>query len=403
MNILFLTVTRITDIRERGIYTDLMREFRDQGHKIYIAAPSERRYREKTGLRIQDDITILNVKSLNIQKTNLLEKGVGTVLLEYQFAKAINFYYSKTKFDLILYSTPPITFSRVIKMIKSRDGAVSYLLLKDIFPQNAVDLGIIRKGGILHRFFIKKEKELYGISDFIGCMSQANMQYIIDHNPQLDPKIIEVNPNSIQPVERKDSCSSTNMIRARYSVPANATVFVYGGNLGKPQGLEFLIDVLTSNLSNANIFFLIIGTGTEYQKLSDWFVRNTPDNALLISALPKVEYDELLNSCDVGLLFLDKRFTIPNFPSRMLSYMEYKMPIIAATDRNTDVGEIIEKNGFGYWCENGNLQKFNELINRFEQNGSKVNDMGKSGYDFMINNYLVVYSYEKIIKHFQNV
>jgi glycosyltransferase involved in cell wall biosynthesis len=404
MNVLFLTITRITDIQERGIYTDLMREFRDKGHKIFIVSPSERRYQEATALRIQDNVNILNVKSFNIQKTNVIEKGIGTLLLEYQFAKAINGYYSNIKFDLVIYSTPPITFSSVIRKIKLRDGAASYLLLKDIFPQNAVDLGMIKKGGILHRFFTKKEKELYALSDYIGCMSPANVQYIIDHNPQLNPSIIEVNPNSLQQQEDgKTSTSPRDSIREKYAIPVDAVVFVYGGNLGKPQGLDFLIDVLASNLFNDKIFFLIIGTGTEYQKLTDWFARYNPGNALLISALPKAEYDELLGSCDVGLLFLDKRFTIPNFPSRMLSYMEYKIPIIAATDRSTDVGEIIEKNGFGYWCENGDMEKFNDTVNYLIQNEDKINDMGQLGYNYMINNYLVAHSYEKIIEHFQNV
>ena len=55
------------------------------------------------------------------------------------------------------------------------------------------------------------------------------------------------------------------------------------------------------------------------------------------------EYDNLVQICDVGLIFLNARFTIPNFPSRLLSYTEIGKPVLAATDENTDIGKIIEE------------------------------------------------------------
>ena len=138
MNILFLTVSRISDISERGIYTDLIREFIRNGHSLYIVVPIERRFHQVTGLKESDGANILKVKTLNIQKTNLIEKGVGTLLLEYQYRWGIERFWKDVKFDLILYSTPPITFNKVIASLKERYKAKTYLLLKDIFPQNVL-------------------------------------------------------------------------------------------------------------------------------------------------------------------------------------------------------------------------------------------------------------------------
>ncbi|MEG0808545.1 MAG: glycosyltransferase WbuB, partial [Alistipes sp.] len=167
---------RIKSIKSRGIYTDLMRKFRDEGHNVYIVTPYERQFGLNTELKIVDDVHILGVKTLNIQKTNFIEKGVGTILLEGQFKRAINSHLSNVFFDLILYSTPPITFTSVVKMLKKRNpNAISYLLLKDIFPQNAVDLGLFSKKSPIYLFFRKKEIGLYKISDYIGCMSPANV------------------------------------------------------------------------------------------------------------------------------------------------------------------------------------------------------------------------------------
>ncbi len=399
MNILFLTVSQITDINERGIYTDLIRKFRDEGHKIIIVTPSERKFNIQTNFSTKDGVTILNVKTLNIQKTSLIEKGIGTLLLAYQYNYALKKYISDIKFDLILYSTPPITFTKVIKKIKIRDNAKTYLLLKDIFPQNAVDLGMIKKNGLIHRYFRKKEKKLYGVSDNIGCMSPANVSYLIHNNPQLDPSIVEVCPNSIEPtIISRDILSKTNIFD-KYGIPINTTVLIYGGNLGKPQGINFLLDILISNYSNQQVFFIIVGSGTEFNSIKKWFDENHPTNALLLESLQKIEYDQLVSASDIGLIFLDKRFTIPNYPSRLLSYLENRIPVIASTDSVSDIGIIAEENGFGFKVKSGDLETFNKLIDYLTSNTDIIKVMGKKGHDFLMSNYLVQNSYSKIINH----
>jgi glycosyltransferase involved in cell wall biosynthesis len=341
------------------------------------------------------------VHTLNIQKTNIIEKGLGMLLIENQFLKEVKKHFSNITFDLVLYSTPPITFTKIIQYIKRKDQAKSYLLLKDIFPQNAVDLKMIRKDGIFHKFFTKKEKELYKCSDFIGCMSPANVDFIIKHNPRLNPNIIEVNPNSIAPVFSDLTFEEKKLIREEYGILGNAIVFNYGGNLGKPQGIDFLIEVLESNLNNSKVFFIVSGGGTEYKKVYNWFKVNKPKNALLLPGLEKVKYDKLLKACDVGLIFLDKRFTIPNFPSRLLSFLENKMPILAATDKSTDIGKIIEESGCGFWCESGNIENFNKLLNSFN-NRQLISEMGKNAYNLLMRNYTVDVSYNSIIQKMHN-
>ena len=401
MNVLFLTVSRITDINVRGIYTDLMRCFRDEGHNVHIVSPIERRLKQKTQYIEKDGIKLLNVRTLNIEKTNLIEKGIGTILLAYQFHQAIHKHLKNIKFDLIIYSTPPITTTKVVHFIKKRDGAKTYLLLKDIFPQNAVDLGMIKKSGIMHRYFRRKEKMLYKTSDYIGCMSQANVEYVIRHNPEINPGVIETNPNSIEPVRKTIQPEEKMQARRKYDIPTAATVFIYGGNLGKPQGIDFLISVLMANDGKQDRFFIIVGSGTEFPKIQKWFERNQPKNARLLSGLPKYEYDQLVQSCDVGMIFLDKRFTIPNFPSRLLSYLEFEMPVIAGTDRNTDLGKIIEENKFGLWAESGDLDKMNQHVDYICQNADTRQIMGANGYSYLLGHYTTKHSYEIIMNHFK--
>lgn len=400
MNILFLSIGSLNNIENKGIYTDLMRQFRDNGHQVYIVSPRERRLKKPTEYRKENGVHLLKVKIGNIRQNNLIEKGIATLMIEGQFLRAIKKHFEDITFDLVIYSTPPITFEKVIRYIKKRDKAKSYLLLKDIFPQNAIDLNMFSKNSIIYKFFRLKESRLYNISDFIGCMSQANIDYLHKQNPQISGGYLEICPNSINPTPIEKDVNQIARTREKYNVPNDRIVFIYGGNLGKPQGINFLIDCLHANKSNQHVFFIIVGSGTEFNKVKAYFDKEQPTNALLLKELSQKDYEELVNSCDVGLIFLDHRFTIPNFPSRLLSYMQSSMPVLAATDSNTDIGHVMKQGGFGLWCESNNIEQFNKNLQQLYY--SKVRrEMGRNARAYLEQNYTSKHSYDIIMNHFK--
>lgn len=404
MKVLFLTLKTITDIDENNIYTDLLREFSSEGHEIFVVSPIEKRNDIEPTVIKKNGITIVRVKIGNFTKTNMIEKGLTTLTLDYIYIKAVKEHFQDIKFDLLMFSTPPISFLKTIELIKKRDGAFTYLLLKDIFPQNAIDLGILRKTGVkglIYHYFKNQEKKLYEISDKIGCMSWANKCYVLENNDLSNDKV-EICPNSIVPssFQRLDS-KTVSTIRKNYDLPQNKTIFVYGGNLGKPQGLDFVIECIKRNELSKKSFILIVGSGTEFNKLKDFFDIQKPKNAKLLGHLSKSEYDNLIRSCDVGLIFLDKKFTIPNFPSRLLHYMDVALPIIAATDLASDVGDVIVDSGCGYWCESGDTEEFTRLMNHFD-NEEHRKKCGNNGRKFLEENYTARHSYEIIMDTFMN-
>lgn len=394
-------MTRNSDINGEGIYPSLLRRFRDEGFGVYIVAPRERSLGMKTELVVKDGATVLGVRTLNLQKTSVIEKGIGQVSIEMLYKKAINKYLRGIHFDLILYSTPPITFPNVISYLKKANpDAKTYLLLKDIFPQNAVDIGMMSKTGvksILYRYFRNKEKKLYRLSDHIGCMSPANVEYVLKHNPEVSAERVEVAPNSVELNDNHNDSENQIFIKEKYGLPTDKPIFIYGGNLGKPQGIPFLIECLNANANRNDCYFVVVGTGTELPKLKQWYSDNQPKSVKVMDGLPKNEYDMLARSCDVGMIFLDHRFTIPNFPSRLLSYLENKMPVICATDPNTDMGRMAEENGFGFWCESDSEEAFTVILDKMIRSDRKA--MGQKGYDYLCQNYMVDNTYSTIIKH----
>ena len=401
MNILFLTLYPFADNKQNGIYPDLINEFVDNGHSVFVVSPCERK--NKSSYKKRTDYGNLHLISALISDyfgEGFIKKGISSITIGRNYYKAVKDYIPEIKFDLILYSTPPITFSDVIKKIKKRDGAYAYLLLKDIWPQGPIDIGALSVTGIkgiVSSYYRYKERQLYEISDYIGCMSKRNRQYLIE-NDGIPANKIEICPNSIRVQQRKPIDKS--YIRNQYGLPQDKTIYVYGGNLGIAQGIDYVISCLKENEQNLDKYILIVGSGTEYGRLQNWFNINKPCNSKLLAHVPSNEYMELIAACDVGLIFLDHRFTIPNFPSRLLSYMEVKIPVLASTDCSTDIGEIIEAGEFGFWCESIDPNDFMLNMVKFENKDKRV-AMGQNGYNYLKRFYTVAHSYSIIMNHFR--
>ena len=399
MNVLFLTLMEINDFSQTGIYPDLINEFAKNGHDIYVVSPCEEKNKNKYQLlREKEHVHLVSALIPDYFEVGLIQKGYASLVIGKRYIDAINKAIPAVKFNLILYSTPPITFVSVIEIIKKRDNAYAYLLLKDIWPQGPIDIGALSETGVkglVTRYFKRKEQKLYEISDFIGCMSENNRKYLIEKSG-IDKNKIEICPNSIKIRKRPDI--DKDEVRRNNGLPTDKTIFVYGGNLGVAQGIDFIISCLEKNEEDKDSFILIVGSGTEYNRLAQWFEKNDPQNSKLISHLPKEEYMKVMAACDVGLIFLDHRFTIPNFPSRLLSYMEGKMPVLAATDTSTDIGQVIEAGRFGYWCESNDVQAFVDLMDQFSDK-SERELMGSNAFNYLKTHYDVAQAYETIIAH----
>ncbi len=400
MNILFLSIGNFSDLGVSSIYTDLLRYFHNNGHKVYLLCPRERRFGLPTEYTIEHGIHVLRVRTGNITKTNWLEKGITTLLIGRKLRKAFKHYYNDVTFQLILYSTPPITFVNTVNYIKNRDHAFTYLLLKDIFPQNALDIGILKTSGwkgLLTNYFHYKEKKLYQTSDCIGCMSNANANYLKYHNPYLDKKRIEVCPNTIDSIDHIQLLdSSRERLKEKFGLPMEGIIFSCIGNFGKPQNVDFIGSVLRLNKNCNDRHFVFCGSGTDFYKLKELGV-NDINNITIMDSVRIEELRLLLKACDIGLIFLDHRFTIPNFPSRMLEYMKAGLGVAAATDSCTDLGDTILSGDFGWWCESKNAEDFQKIIDGICQNPEEMEEKKSNSFAYLSHHYDTKIAYDIIM------
>src|SRR5699024_5559770 len=147
---------------------------------------------------------------------------------------------------------------------------------------------------------------------------------------------LQIFPNTTKLNREEEYIDDARQIKRRYSIPENRVIITYGGNFGKPQGIDFLIQILDVYKNNENVEFLLVGKGTEKEKLYRYIKEKNIENVKLINFLNSEEFSKILKISDIGLVLLDYRFTIPNIPSKILTYFKNRVPIMAATDNNTD-------------------------------------------------------------------
>lgn len=400
MKILFLTsVYKHSD--KGNLNVDFIDSLALDGHELIVMTPKERKYKPKEQKQQYGNVSVLEFKCLNFRgKVNIIEKGVSTLLLGHQYKNKFKKYFKNERIDLVIYTTLPITYSPILRYLKKRYGTYCYLQQKDFFPQSAVDLDIMRKNSLSYKLFRKIEKRLFLCSDTIGVMSKGNVDYLLKNNEFVDTNKVEVCPNAIFPQTLKPlSVDEKSSIRKKYNIPTDAVVFIYGGNVSRAQGVDEIIKLFDfiNGHPILNAYFLIVGSGNEFGRLKESVYRYT--FVKFVNYLDKQDFDKLVSACDVGMVFLDPRFTIHNIPSRTLAHMNLAQPILAATDETTDYRFLIESNKIGLWSLNGDIQKTYSNIVELSTNEEKRRLFGQNSYNLLLRENDVNKVKQIVLKH----
>ena len=367
----------------RGFYSDLVGRIADLGHDVTVVAPGAD---GDFGLREEGGLRVLRVKTGKMFGVNKIVKGINNLRLPGCLQSAIDQNFNNESFDWIVSPTPPITLAPLVKNLKRRFGCKSYLILRDIFPQNARDLGLI-KNSLIFNFFRRKEKLLYKLSDLIGCMSQGNVEYVMRHNPEVDQSKLTLLPNWIGCDQDELARVDSAVIKARFGL-GGKFVALFGGNFGKPQKIEAILELAASVKStHPDIAFLMIGKGTEKARVANLVAEQKLTNVVLKDRLPLDDYLLLAAACDAGMVNLSEKFTIPNIPSRTLAYWASGLPVLASVDANTDLGAMLESAQAGLWSVTGDLKSYRDnLLNLYNDSDTRL-QMGENGRQAICDHY----------------
>ena len=399
MNILCLLPRYYEEKNSSTLEKELVLELAKKNN-VTVATLSET---GETYLKKIDNVEVfkINVGDYYSPKVTKIDKGLTMLKLPYIFGYNIKKYLGKNKYDLIITSTPMLNNPLLMKKLKSIYNSKIMLIIWDIFPQNAIDLRII-KNKLLINIFSKKYNKAIELADYISCMSEGNQKYLSDKYPEALNKFF-VLKNWAQIKEKP--VFNKKFIREKYGYTENDFICIFGGNMGKPQKLENILELAKKTLIDKTIKFLFIGKGTERNLLENKVKNEKINNVKFLDYIPREDYELVTAACDVGLVSLDERFTVPNFPSKTTDYFKLELPILASLDvcAAKDYGKFLqdEVKG-GFFALAGNTDELYIQLLKLKKNNELKIELGKNGRKYYENELGVNKAYETIMKQIKN-
>lgn len=367
---------------------ELACEYVKLGHNVTVLTPNSSQ-KKKYSLSTLDKVNIISFKSGRIKNINKINRAINETLLSYKAWNATKSILKNDKYDFIIYYSPSIFFGPLVNKLKKTWGTKSYLILRDIFPQWAIDQKIIRKGSLIEKYFSYFENINYNAADIIGLMSPKNLT--IFNTKVNKKKNTEVLYNWVSNKQIKN----TNYYKKQLNLEKKV-VFFYGGNIGLAQDMNNIIRLAINMKKHKKAHFVLVGDGDEVSLVKNSIKKNHLSNILLLPPVSQEEFKKMLAEFDVGLFTLHKNHTTHNFPGKLLGYMSQKIPILGSINKDNDLKEIVESANAGLISENGNDKLFFDNATKLLDNEFRLK-LGENSNRLLKSHFLVEKAAKQIL------
>ena len=355
---------------------DLAEQFLSEGHIPTVIVPDEN---IQTQWR-KEELNGVNVYRLYAPKIidiSFLRRAINETLLSFYMIKA----FKKTDIDLnsydgVIWYSPTIFFGAFIYYIKKISKIKSYLILRDIFPEWALDLGLLKKGLVYYAFKTVAHFQ-YRIADTIGVQTDSNLKYFSKWNYKNSSKKIEVLNNWLATGKKRKSTITINQTKLK-----DKKIFIYIGNMGIAQDMDIILHLAKLfNNNKKNVGFLFVGRGTELERLKNVAIKMQIKNIMFCEEIDPSELDDLLKQCHVGIVALDPRHKSHNIPGKFLTYMQSGLPVLARINKNTDLEKIINIHNVGKAYSGSDIDKLYEHSTNLIESDSERLKMSRNCLD----------------------
>jgi glycosyltransferase involved in cell wall biosynthesis len=342
---------------------DLSREFARQGHSLTVLLPSPDQQAPWV-LEQMDGLQVLRLKAPRTKDIGYVRRTLGELIMPFamfrQFRKSP---LATEQWDGVVWYAPSIFHGPLASALKKSSGCKGYLIIRDIFPEWAVDMGLMGRG-LPYRFFDAVARYQYSVANVIGVQTPGNRGYF-DKWRQQPGRQLEVLPNWLD-----KPALARCPIRVKESSLAGRKVFVYAGNMGIAQGMDILLDLAEKLRSRIDVGFLFVGRGSDATRLKGSAKDRSLDNVLFYDEIHPDEIPDLYAQCSAGIVALDPRHKSHNIPGKFLTYLQSGLPVLANINAGNDLAHMIRDEQVGQVCESNRVddlvQFANQLLDQIE-------------------------------------
>jgi glycosyltransferase involved in cell wall biosynthesis len=402
-NVLIITDSYPPEVRSAShLMKDLADGLKENGHQVYVATSfpqynlaEEGRTSSLPKYAVEDGINVLRIKTLPHHRANFVIRGIAQLTMPYIFFQAIK-KNIKEKIDVVILHSPPLPLTISAYKTKKFYQAKYILNLHDFFPQNAVDLGILKNKPII-KFFESMERKAYRNADLIVTPSGEHKNFLQKNRGVAGEKIFVI-PHWIdtKPFEK---AKRTGKFRKLYGLE-DKLIFLFAGVFGPSQGLDLIIRVAQKLKDNKEICFLFVGDGSDKNRLLDLVKSYDLQNVIFKPFVSKEDYPELAKDSDVGVISLSAKNTTPAVPAKLLGYLAAALPVIAFVHKESDIHRIVREANCGFTAISDDDDKALAAVLKIYQEKNKLRQYGENGFRHVLNNFTRKICVEKFEKLF---
>ena len=388
MNILFLFVSLPDLSNDGGLFPSLIHEFVRHGHRVFVS--SRGKDIEKTEVKEEGGISVLRIKCPEFTRvSNNVKKALAYQEYAIKQRYYVKKYWGKEKIDVIFSHSLPPELAYIVNGLKRHFKCKFYLEVSDYTWEDAVAYGYFKKNSPIGWYYRFWERKMFEVADYIGVPTKGNVSFIRNMYPWIKESVFKVFPFWLMPfnVEKDENLKNQLGLKGKF-------VVIYGGSVGAAQRIEHFVELAEACSEYNDMAFLLLGRGAHLPLIKRMAQEKHLTNMVFKDYIPQQDYLRLLASCDVGMIFLNEKMATPNFPSKSLSYLNMKVPILAALDHVTDFGEYLEANGAGLWGFSDDVEGLKKQLMKYYTSKDLREKIAQQGYDLFVNNMTPESAYE---------
>ncbi|OGL65833.1 hypothetical protein A3B21_04100 [Candidatus Uhrbacteria bacterium RIFCSPLOWO2_01_FULL_47_24] len=395
MHILLLTSFYPPEIRSIStMMRELAEGFAARGHAVTVvtARPednlADEEKRKSWPIVVQEGaVKVVRVKTLGQRASNYILRGVSELVLPFVYRRAIK-KFVKVPIDGVVVYIPHFPLAQVGAWVKRKYGARYLLNVQDIFPQNAIDAGIMKNRALI-AFYEYLERRAYRTADALTTHTSGGREFLIEKKGVPATKIttvynwVDVNAFKF-PSPRPSPVGGGGGVgpfRARYGL-GKKFIFLFAGIFGPTQGLELVIETARRVRDLSGVHFLFIGEGTEKARLTQLSKEYCLTNVTFGPFVSPKDYPALLAEVDVGLMCLAPENTTAVVPGKLWGFMAAGLPVVAFLQASSEGHKIIQTAQCGYSAVSGDSKTAEHIVRKAYAERSRLDEYGRRGQEY---------------------
>jgi glycosyltransferase involved in cell wall biosynthesis len=349
---------------------DLAVEMCRAGHSTVVIVPTVELLEAWT-METEAGVVLLRIRAPKTRDVGYMRRTLNEFSLPFlMLFRVRKTPFLRVRWDVVAWYSPTIFFGPFVWYLKLKSGCRTYLILRDIFPEWALDLGLMRNG-LAYAFFKVIAKIQYSAADVIGVQTESNLAYMDAWRPLKRVEVLHNWQTPAPDIGTAIDVASTHL--------AGRNIAVYIGNMGIAQGIDVLIDLAESLAYRKDVGFLFVGRGSEIPRMKDRVRLGRLSNTLFFDEIDSNEIPGLLSQCYVGLLALDARHKTHNVPGKFLSYLLAGLPVLARVNDNTDIMKLINEKNVGRAFSSESPEPMGQVIQQLIRDPQVYKIMSENG------------------------